>query len=269
MFPIKILEEGAIIGHLFSIYQAGQFGLKSRWVVLYPWKNVSSFLFSGHLPLRKLARNFCRSWPELSWARTLAREFPLPKRFPRVQIQFQWENTDLDSSRQRTSSILKGGREGQEIGVCVLEEGTRYLDDVSPRDVHRESMSSSSVYRKDKADNCSRVKILEHIYCSIHVEDRGVNFAWEMELETWRLKYHFLVRKLRWLVCKFHGILFGYKNDSFESKSIECFERYNRENTFFHLIELRDRERERENSIYKYARERKKFEHSIRISIIR
>lgn len=60
-----------------------------------------------------------------------------------------------------------------------------------------------------------------------------------------------------------------YKNDSFESKSIECFERYNRENTFFHLIELRDRERERENSIYKYARERKKFEHSIRISIIR
>lgn len=112
MFPIKILEEGAIIGHLFSIYQAGQFGLKSRWVVLYPWKNVSSFLFSGHLPLRKLARNFCRSWPELSWARTLAREFPLPKRFPRVQIQFQWENTDLDSSRQRTSSILKGGEGG-------------------------------------------------------------------------------------------------------------------------------------------------------------
>lgn len=57
LFPIKILEEGAIIGHLFSIYQAIWFEITLAGT-LSLWKNVSSFLFSGHLPVRKLARNF-------------------------------------------------------------------------------------------------------------------------------------------------------------------------------------------------------------------
>lgn len=85
------------------------------------------------------------------------------------------------------------------------------------------------------------------------VEDRGTQFCLEMDsFSRRRLKYNFLVRKLR-TTClqasRFDRRLFGCNNDSFESKSIESFER---KNIFLNRIErkiLNMRGKERNLSI--------------------
>lgn len=63
------------------------------------------------------------------------------------------------------------------------------------------------------------MKILNIYFCYLRVAlyvdryGRGTNFAWEMDsFSRRRLKYNFLARKLRTLVCKFHDSTGDYSD---------------------------------------------------------
>lgn len=239
----------------YSLYQARQFSLKSRWV-LYPWQNVSSFLFFtiifqyenwfaifSFVTRTLLGEN---DLARVSALETVGRN-PIPE-----------TTQDLDSWRQRTSFILRGG---QEIGVCLLE-----IREIRIRDKNNSAMLSRSLRVIHRESMCieriivSEMKILSIYYCYLRatlyldlamVEDRGTNFAWEMDsFSRRRLKYNFLVRKLRWLVCKFHDSTGDYSDIRMIRSIWEYASRYwifwkIYGKTYFHLIELREREREK------------------------
>lgn len=82
------------------------------------------------------------------------------------------------------------------------------------------------------------MKILNIYFCYLRVAlylDRGTNFAWEMDsFSRRRLKYNFLARKLRTLVCKFHDSTGDYSDIRMirMNQGIESVERYMEKHVF-------------------------------------
>lgn len=217
----------------YSLYQAWQFSLKSRWNTTL---SLAKCFFSP--PRNHFFQYQKTRWPELS-----SREFPFLKPSSASEIQFLRRTRDLDSWRQRTCSILRG----RERGARKLERASsrkgweiRILWRCSLRVIHRESRCIERII-------VFKMKILNIRHCYLRVtyingslwsKIAEPNSAWEMDsFSRRRLKYNFLVRKLR-TTClqasRFDRRLFGCNNDLFESKSIESFER---KNIFLNRIE--------------------------------
>lgn len=201
----------------YSLY-IRQFGLKSRWLVLYLFGKMFPRFFS---PVIFLYENWLAIFPLVT--RTLLGEnvgsrvsaletlSPRPNPIPmREHGSRFFETTNFFHFK------------GQEIGVCVLEEGTRYLDDVSPR-----LFAMSMVYRKDKADNCSRVKILEHstVPSTSKIEKSILLGKWTRDL---MIEISFPCEEVD-LFASFTGYYSDIRMIRSKArvcaKSIECFER--------------------------------------------
>lgn len=251
----------------YSLYQARQFSLKSRWV-LYPWQNVSSFLFFTIIFQYEnwFAIFFLRDPNSLGRKRPRA-SFRSWNRRPKSN---SWDNTGSRFLETTNFFHFKGGPGNwsvppREREIRIRDKNNSAMLSRSLRVIHRESMCIERII-------VSEMKILSIYYCYLRatlyldlamVEDRGTNFAWEMDsFSRRRLKYNFLVRKLRWLVCKFHDSTGDYSDIRMIRSIWEYASRYwifwkIYGKTYFHLIELRERERE-ENSIIILNMERKR-----------
>lgn len=153
----------------YSLYQARQFSLKSRWV-LYPWQNVSSFLFFTIIFQYEnwFAIFFLRDPNSLGRKRPRA-SFRSWNRRPKSN---SWDNTGSRFLETTNFFHFKGGPGNwsvppREREIRIRDKNNSAMFSRPLRVIHRESMCIERII-------VSEMKILSIYYCYL----RATLYAW-------------------------------------------------------------------------------------------